>query len=140
MRTFWRRIWSGLRASLPLAIFWGLFATIVYSCSDDPHPERHESLPSLLKLYFSVAIVCGAAYGLLKDWAKTNLRFGIMCSAIGFLFSVALMLMVIDWQISKVDQFTFFFLGFLGVAFGPPFGFYWRTRYGSKSSMPNGRL
>ena len=63
-----------------------------------------------------------------------------MCSVIGFVFSLTLMLMVSDWQVGKVDQFTFFTLGFFGVALGPPFGFYYRSRYGSKQSMPNGQL
>ncbi len=140
MRSFGHRILSGLRASLPLAIFWGLFAALVYSCGDDPHPERHESLRNLLILYFSVAIVCGAAYGLLKDWANTNIRFGVMCSVIGLLWSVALMLMVHDWDITKVDQFTVFVLGFFGAALGPPIGFYWRSRDDPKQSRSNKEL
>ena len=140
MPSFGKKILSGLRVSLPLAIFWGLFATLVYSCGKDPHPERHESLRTLLTMYFSVAIVCGAVYGLLKDWANTNIRFGIMCSVIGLLWSVALMLMVNDWDIAKVDQFTVFLLGFFGVALGPPLGFYFRSRDDSRRSTPNKEL
>ena len=75
-----------------------------------------------------MAIVCGALYGLLKDWAKTNLRFGVMCSAIGLLWSVALILMVNNWDMSRVSQFDVYVLGFFGVALGPPIGFYLRSR------------
>jgi hypothetical protein len=135
MRSFGKRILSGLSASLPSAIFWGLFASVLYTCADDPRPGQHESLPNLLILYFSVAIVCGAVYGLLKDWTTTNPRFAVMSIVIALPWAAALMLMVNDWQVSRVEMWQVLLFGVLGVALGPPVGFYLRSQHTNKPAL-----
>lgn len=132
MREFSLQVLSGVRAFLPTAIFGAIVATLVYSCTDDPHPERHESLPSLLTLYFSMALSGGMVFGALRGWATTNWRFGIMSVGIAMPLAACLLLMVNGWQLSAIEPWEVLAFGVFAVLLGPPFGFYARTRFSEK--------
>jgi hypothetical protein len=118
---------SGMRGTLPYAVFWSILAAIVYSRSGPVDPARHASLSSLVALYFGAALSSGAVLGALRAWASTTFRFALMSIAVAVPFALCLALMVNDWRIADIDQFDLVFFLFLAIAFGPPFGFYLRS-------------
>lgn len=134
MRNFALQILGGVKAFVPLAMFWAVVATLISSCSDDPHPERHESLPSLVVLYFSMALSGGAVFGALRKWATTDFRFGAMSVAVALPLAGCLLLMVNEWKVTMIEPWEAAAFGAMAVLLGPPLGFYFRTRYAEDQS------
>ena len=132
MRTFSLQVLGGIKAFLPLAVFWAIVATLIYSGSKDSHPERHESLPSLIVLYFSMALAGGAVFGALRRWATTNLRFAVMSIAVAIPLAACVLFMVKGWTLAAIGSGDLVVFGALAIVFGPTFGFYFRTRFSNE--------
>lgn len=128
MRNHARDIAAGIMAFLPAAAGSAIVATLVYSCSGDVEPGRHESLPNLLTVYFGIAVFAGAVYGALRRWARTDIRFALMSIAVAWAVGSCLLLLVNRWSLSEIELWEVAAFGALGVLLGPPFGFFIRSQ------------
>ena len=122
-----------MAAFAPGAVFWSIVATLAYRADPSSPGTDDPALWELVLLYASVALVSGAVFGLLREWATSPARHALMSMAVGFPLTLGLALVLEHWNFSALGPWHFGLAISAAVLLGPPFGAYFRDRFSSRT-------